>query len=228
MVSENLLQLKARISVITSSCARSEGPVSLLAVSKTKSVSDIEEAIRCGQYMFGENYVQEAVDKIKALTAYPSLEWHYIGRIQKNKIKFLAEYFDWVQTLSDQAEAEKLNMACAKLNKKMNVCIQVNVSDESQKSGLVIPSINALATFIVTSCPYLCLRGLMSIGLATDDTILLRKMFHTMRKEYDSLKSFYPSIDTLSMGMTADMELAIEAGSTMVRVGTAIFGGRDV
>lgn len=202
-------------------------PVRLLAVSKTKSISQIEETIHASQFSFGENYVQEAVEKIQFLNQkYENLEWHYIGRIQKNKIKDLARYFDWVQTIENQEMARQLNSACEKNNKKLNVCIQVNISDESQKGGILMSNINTLADYIAKECSHLCLRGLMTIGLATNDEARLKSMFCQLKSCYDDLKERYVSVDTLSMGMTADMILAIECGSTMVRIGTAIFGSR--
>lgn len=212
--------------------------VRLLAVSKKKSIGDVEEAIHAGQLAFGENYVQEAIEKIDIFNQhqkYPNLEWHYIGRIQKNKIKDLARYFDWVQTIENQETAKKLNQACEKLNKKLNVCIQVNISQESQKTGVILandvgatgwsPLLN-LAKYIVENCPHLCLRGLMTIGLATQDETLLKTMFCQLASCYEDLKKQHVSVDTLSMGMSSDMALAIKCGSTMVRIGTEIFGQR--
>ncbi len=203
--------------------------VCLLAVSKTKSIAEIEEAVHAGQFAFGENYVQEAIEKIQILNQkYKNLEWHYIGKIQTKKINLLAKYFNWVQTIEDQEAAKKLNQACEKLSRKINVCLQVNISDEPQKGGIFMNDVNKLAKYIVEECPYLCLRGLMTIGLATQDEVRLKVMFGQLKSCYDALKERYASVDTLSMGMSNDMALAIECGSTMVRIGTAIFGGRSV
>jgi pyridoxal phosphate enzyme (YggS family) len=221
-IADNLIQIKKEIS----SFEKKNQSVCLLAISKTKSLLEIEEAIGAGQYAFGENYVQEAIVKIQALKKYPQLEWHYIGCIQKNKIKDLAQYFDWVQTLEDQEVAKKLNQACEKIKLKLNVCVQVNISLEPQKGGLGFDEIEILAKYIVEECPWLCLRGLMGVGLATQDGEALRAMFCQLRCFYDDLKNKYSSVDTLSMGMSDDMQLAIACGSTMVRIGTAIFGGR--
>lgn len=216
----NLEKTKKMIRRVSSS-------VCLLAVSKTKSTSQIEEAIHAEQLAFGENYVREAVEKIQILNSkYSNLEWHYIGRIQKNKINPLAHYFDWVQTIESTEVAKKLDQACEKLTKKINVCIQVNISNELQKGGVVISEVNALAQFIVKECPRLCFRGLMTIGLATEDGVCLKTMFCQLKSCYDHLKEQYASVDTLSMGMSDDMALAIECGSTMVRIGSAIFGER--
>ena len=228
-VADNLSQIKNKISTLDNRYQCSLNFTRLLAVSKTKSIAEIEGAIHAGQLAFGENYVQEAIEKIDILNQhqkYSNLEWHYIGRIQKNKINDLARYFDWVQTIEDQETAKKLNQACERLNKKLNVCLQVNISGESQKGGILIHDVNTLATYIVEECPHLCLRGLMTIGLATHDEACLKTMFCQLKSCYDVLKEQYTSIDTLSMGMSSDMALAIECGSTMVRIGTAIFGER--
>lgn len=222
------MTIQGRIDALKKQLSVSEsGMLHLLAVSKTKSIHDIEEAIDAGQCAFGENYVQEAIQKIQVLNQkYTHLEWHYIGRIQNNKIKALAQYFDWVQTLESQASARKLNQACESWGRKMNVCLQVNISQESQKGGVSIVEIDALAAFIVQSCPHLRLRGLMTIGLATQDEARLKVMFCQLRVQYDILREKYLSVDTLSMGMSSDLALAVECGSTMLRIGTGFFGQR--
>lgn len=226
-VIENLTRLKNKIQHLEVMNQCLPNAVHLLAVSKTKSVSEIEEAIAAEQFSFGENYIQEAIEKIPPLNKkFSNLEWHYLGKIQKNKIKDLVQYFDWVQTIEDVRTAEKLNTACEKINKKINVCLQVNVSCEVQKSGAKLNEAPELARYIVEKCPNLCLRGLMAIGLATQDKEALKVLFHQLRCCYEGLKVAYVSIDTLSMGMSADMALAIECGSTMVRIGSAIFGER--
>ncbi|MBP9726052.1 MAG: YggS family pyridoxal phosphate-dependent enzyme [Gammaproteobacteria bacterium] len=234
-ISDNLYKLRDQIFVLEGRHCGRQGSVRLLAVSKTKSIAEIEEAIHVGQYFFGENYVQEAIEKIQALTKYSNLEWHYIGRVQKNKVRSLAQYFDWVQTIETKEVAEKLNQACEKINRKINICLQVNIGCEPQKNGvLLIENVGAagwsplevLAKHIVEKCPFLCLRGLMAIGLDTQDQKLLKQMFSQLRSCYDVLKKQYATVDTLSMGMSSDMALAIACGSTMVRIGTAIFGER--
>lgn len=223
----NLEKLKKMIHQLKAKNHCSLNSVRLLAVSKTKSVMQIEEAIHAGQFAFGENYVQEAIEKIQQLNQqYKNLEWHYIGQVQKNKIAHLANYFDWVQTIENEASAQKLNDECHKVNKKINVCIQVNVSREVQKNGILIEDVSVLAKFIIDKCPQLCLRGLMTIVLNTSDENLLEKMFVEMRACYDTLKVAYASIDTLSMGMSHDWKIAVNCGSTMVRIGSAIFGER--
>lgn len=202
--------------------------VRLLAVSKTQSIAEIEEAIHAGQFAFGENYVQEAIEKIRLINQkYVDLEWHYIGRIQKNKINDLVQYFDWLQTIENTQTAARLNNAREKYQRKLNVCLQVNISDEAQKGGLKLNDVPALAKYVVEECRWLNFRGLMAIGLATEESEALKTMFAQLRCCYEDLQTLYASVDTLSMGMSSDMALAIECGSTMVRVGTAIFGRRE-
>lgn len=221
-ISERLLALKKQFVLFE------KQTVFLIAVSKTRSIEEIEEAIHAGQCVFGENYVQEAIEKIQTLNhKYKDLEWHYIGTVQKNKIALLANNFNWVQTIDNEKTAKKLNDECYKINKKINVCIQVNISCERQKSGALIEDVPTLAKFIVNECPQLCLRGLMTIVLNTRDEDLLRKMFVEMRVYYDTLKVTCASIDTLSMGMSNDWKIAVNCGSTMVRIGSAIFGERE-
>jgi len=226
MISENILAIKKRLSVLVKHRFHAENPVRLLAVSKTTSISDIEAAIHAGQYAFGENYLQEAYQKIEGLKKYNHLEWHYIGKIQKRKIKRLAQYFDWIQTLTSTDEAIKLNAACERLSKKMQVCIQINISHESQKNGIMALGMMDLAEYIVDYCPFLSLRGLMVMGEKTNDHHHLSQMFQQARAHYDRLKMYSSHVDTLSMGMSHDMVTAIESGATMVRIGTAIFGER--
>lgn len=206
---------------------KSENPLHLLVVSKAQSLSSIKQVIDAGHYRFGENYVQEAVQKIEELNKeYKNLEWHYIGRIQANKIKLMAYYFDWVQTLTDEKYAKKLNDQCKKINKTLFVCIQVNISSESQKNGVELDSVFKLAQYISKNCPFLVLKGLMTISLLTEDEAVLNNMFSIMKETYDALRLSYDSIDTLSMGMSHDMNVAIHHGANMLRIGRAIFGER--
>lgn len=226
-IRDNFAHIKKTIFKLEKNYHRDANSVRLLAVSKKKSIADIEEVIHVGHFSFGENYVQEAIEKIRILNRkYLNLEWHYIGRIQKNKISDLVQYFNWVQTIENQETAKKLNQVCEKLNRKLNVCLQVNISHEPQKGGVFISDVNMLAQYIVEYCPHLCLRGLMTIGSVTQDDARLKTMFCQLKSSYDVLKAQYTSVDTLSMGMSSDMALAIGCGSTMVRVGTAIFGER--
>ncbi|MCD8525274.1 MAG: YggS family pyridoxal phosphate-dependent enzyme [Gammaproteobacteria bacterium] len=226
MISDNIREIKERLFVLAKHRFHSEDPVTLLAVSKTRSISDIEAAIQAGQCAFGENYLQEAYQKIEKLKKYRHLEWHYIGKIQKRKINRLAQYFDWIQTLTSEDEATKLNAACEKLSKKIQVCLQVNISNESQKNGMMALGIIDLANYIIACCPFLSLRGLMVMGGKTNDHHHLSQIFQQARTHYDRLKMNASHVDTLSMGMSHDMVTAIESGATMVRIGTAIFGER--
>lgn len=226
---DSLIRVQQQIAMFEKQFNRRENSIRLLAVTKDKSIVDIEKIILAGQTVFGENYVKEAIAKIKVLNQkYRHLEWHYLGKLQKNKIKDIAKYFDWVQTLDNEEAARKLNTACEKLNKIMQVCIQVNVSEEPQKGGVSLSEVRRLSAYIVNVCPFLQLRGSMTIALATHNTLLLKKMFNEMKKNYDNLEVDYVGVDTLSMGMSNDMAVAIECGSTMVRVGTAIFGEKRV
>jgi PLP dependent protein len=207
-IAENLQVVKARI-----------GPrptVTLLAVSKGHGVERVREAVAAGQNAFGENYVQDALAKIEAL---PQLEWHLIGPLQSNKTRLAAERFDWVQSVDRAKIARRLSDHRPVHRPPLNVLIQVNVSGEATKGGVMPEEVEALAA-AMARMPRLRLRGLMAIpapGAHGD--------FQTMRSLYDGLRGAY-GLDTLSMGMSDDLEAAIAAGSTMVRVGTAIFGQR--
>lgn len=226
------MSIKQQIQSIYEQIAESEqryhrqGQVKLLAVSKTKPLSAIEQAYHAGQRLFGENYVQEAVDKIKAAAqahwCEQPLEWHFIGPLQSNKTRLVAENFDWVQTVDRAKIAQRLNDQRPLHIPALNICIQVNISHEESKSGIELGELRTLAE-LVSQLPNLRLRGLMTIGTRgkADDEFL------QMQQAFNDLKNDYPEIDTLSMGMTADMAQAIEYGSTLVRIGTAIFGERD-
>lgn len=214
MIKNNLQKVLSKINSLNPE-------VQLLAVSKTKPTSAILEAYAAGQRAFGENYVQDAIEKIKALDEY-NLEWHFIGKVQSNKTKHVAEYFDWVQTVADEKIAKRLN----EHGKPLNICIQVNISQEPQKAGVCYEAIDELAKTI-NALPNLTLRGLMAIAENTKDEASVKQSFMELNNKYLALKESYSTVDTLSMGMTNDMELAIECGSTMVRVGTAIFGKRE-
>lgn len=213
---ENLQGVKARLAHAAREAGRDPESVTLLAVSKTHSVDLIAQAHAAGQRAFGENYVQEAIRKMDAL---PSLEWHLIGALQSNKSRLAAERFDWVQTIDRIKIAQRLSEQRPAHLPPLNVLIEVNVSGETTKSGVAVKEVTALAAK-VAALPRLRLRGLMAIPApgATAD-------FSTMKLLYDELKPRF-GFDTLSMGMSDDMEDAIAAGATMVRIGTAIFGQR--
>lgn len=223
-ISENLSRIQQQIEQISAEYQREN--VRLLAVSKTKPVQAIEEAIRAGQCAFGENYVQEGVEKIAYFSGNKSLEWHFIGPLQSNKSRLVAEHFDWIQTVDRFKIAERLNDQRPEHLPPLNVLIQINISDESSKSGIQPEEMFSLAEKI-TQFPRLKLRGLMAIpkpeSKPEQQKIALRKM----KDLFNRLQQQFESVDTLSMGMSDDMASAIECGSTMVRIGTAIFGERN-
>ncbi|GAA0789328.1 YggS family pyridoxal phosphate enzyme [Shewanella aestuarii] len=201
--------------------------IKLLAVSKTKPNSDIIEAYQAGQRLFGENYVQEGEQKISELSAkYPDIEWHFIGPLQSNKTKIVAQHFDWMHTLSRLKIAQRLNEQRPDHQSPLQVCIQVNISQEDTKSGIDADEVMALATQI-NQMPKLTLRGVMAIPTATDDIQVQQDEFSKLQRIYQNLQQHFENIDTLSMGMSGDLDVAIANGSTMVRIGSAIFGDRS-
>ncbi len=198
--------------------------IGLLAVSKTFPAERVREAARAGQLAFGENYVQEGLAKIAALSD-PGLEWHFIGPLQSNKTRPVAEHFAWVHGIERLKIAERLSEARGAERPPLQVCVQVNVSGEAGKSG-VSPGDTAALARAVATLPNLRLRGLMAIPEPTDDVALARRRFATLRELRDALNAAGLTLDTLSMGMSHDLEAAILEGATIVRVGTAIFGER--
>lgn len=198
--------------------------VQLLAVSKTKPVNDIEQAIACGQRAFGENYVQEGVDKIQHFNN-PALSWHFIGPLQSNKTKAVAQNFDWIHTIDRLKIARRLNEQRPPHMAPLNICIQINISGEPNKSGIAPAQLNELARQI-SQLGQLNLRGIMTIGHKSDDVELIASEFLQMNQLFETLKQEFATVDTLSMGMSSDLELAIKHGSTLVRIGSAIFGQR--
>jgi len=196
----------------------------MVAVSKTFAADAVREAAAAGQSDFGENYVTEGVDKIGELRAL-GLTWHYIGPIQSNKTRLIAENFDWVHSVDREKIATRLSQARGAGRKELQVCLQVNVSGEASKSGTSPAEVAALARK-VADLPGLKLRGLMAIPEPSSDVRLQRSRFAQLRALRDELNRDGLGLDTLSMGMSADMEAAIAEGATMVRVGTAIFGER--
>ena len=204
---------------------RTGSPVTLVAVSKAQSVQAIREAYAAGQTQFAESYVQEALEKMAQLTDL-AIEWHFIGPVQSNKTRALAESFAWVHSVEREKIARRLAEARPANAPPLNVCLQVNISGEATKHGVAPSEVEDLAR-AVRELPRLRLRGLMTIaepGLPETET---RRQFRALRELFDGLKKYGRTVDTLSMGMTQDMELAIDEGSTMVRVGTAIFGARE-
>ncbi|MDB5905654.1 MAG: YggS family pyridoxal phosphate-dependent enzyme [Betaproteobacteria bacterium] len=220
-----LQAVRARIERALLTAGRRTGDVSLLAVSKTFPESYIEDALNAGQKAFGESYVQEAVKKITHL-ARLSPEWHFIGPIQSNKTALIAGHFDWVHSIEREKVAARLNAARADDLPPLNVCIQVNVSGEDSKSGVAPGQERELARAIA-SLPRLRLRGLMAIPEPTADVARQRRRYALLREMKDALNAEGHALDTLSMGMSDDLEAAIAEGATIVRVGTAIFGTRE-
>ena len=224
-IASNLQAVHERIARAAAAAGRHAGEVALVAVSKTFPSTRIAEAHAAGQRAFGENHLQEAVEKI-TLFAHLPLEWHFIGPIQSNKTRPLAEQFQWVHSVERGKIAQRLNDARPEGLPPLNVCIQVNVSGEASKSGVELGEEAKLAEAIAR-LPRLKLRGLMAIPEPTSDTALQRRRFALLRELKDKLISRGHALDTLSMCMSDDLEAAIMEGATLVRVGTAIFGRRS-
>ena len=228
-IPQQLQQIHQQIEQACHAVGREQSAVKLLAVSKTKPVEDILIAHATGQVAFGENYVQEGVEKIQYCQQHDvSLEWHFIGPLQSNKTRLVAEYFDWMQTLERAKIADRLNEQRSPYKAPLNVLIQINISQEASKSGIQPCDMLTLAKHI-ENLPHLRMRGLMAIPEPTDDVAQQEQTFCQMKTLFEQLQQALPNaqIDTLSMGMTDDMQSAIKCGSTMVRIGTAIFGKRD-
>lgn len=227
-IAHNLAQVRDKISAAATVCGRSSEEVTLLAVSKTKPASAIAEAIDAGQRMFGENYVQEGVEKIRhfRVKGTADLQWHFIGPLQSNKSRLVAEHFDWCHTVDRLRIASRLSEQRPAEMPPLNVLIQINISDENSKSGIALEELEQLADQ-VAMLPGLRLRGLMAIPAPESDYDRQFAVARQMAVAFEALKTRFPTVDTLSLGMTDDMAAAIAAGSTMVRIGTAIFGARD-
>ena len=223
-IARNLQDVRARIATACQLAGRNVEEVTLLAVSKTFGAEAVRTAAAAGQRAFGENYVQEGIDKIAQLRDL-ALEWHCIGPLQSNKTRPVANAFDWVHGIDRLKIAERLSAQRDVHLPPLNVCIQVNVSGEDSKSGVAPDEVAALAQ-AVAGLPGLRLRGLMCIPEPTEDTALLRERFAVLRRLRDELVAAGLELDTLSMGMSHDIEPAIAEGATIVRVGTAIFGER--
>lgn len=224
-IENNLIEISQKIRQAEQRFNRPTGSVCLLAVSKTKPVEQIRAAHAAGQRAFGENYVQEALEKIVACEEL-AIEWHYIGPIQSNKTKDLANQFHWVHTVDREKIARRLNDQRAADLPQLNICIQVNISEENSKSGCTPEQAFDLAQHI-QAFERLNLRGLMAIPAATDNPEDQHAAFAALKNLFETInQQLGLSMDTLSMGMSNDMEAAIAEGSTMVRIGTAIFGAR--
>ncbi len=223
-ISGRLQNLALRIARAAEAVGREPAGVRLLAVSKTWPADSVREAAAAGQRAFGENYVQEGVAKVEALAGL-GLEWHFIGPLQSNKTRLVANSFAWVHSIDRLKIAERLSEQRDVHLPPLEVCIQVNVSGEASKSGVAPDDLPELAR-AVAALPRLRLRGLMAIPEPTSDVALQRARFASLRQLREQLNAGGLQLDTLSMGMSDDLEAAIAEGSTMVRVGTAIFGGR--
>ena len=233
-ISDRLQRVQQRIATAARAAGRDPTAVSLLAVSKTWGLDAVREAAAAGQRAFGENYVQEGVDKIEALRAMgpdervpgePGLEWHFIGPLQSNKTRRVANAFDWVHSIDRLKIAERLADQRAADLAPLKVCIQVNVSAEDSKSGVAPAQLGVLVR-AVAALPRLQLRGLMCIPEPSADPAVLRARFALLRELQAELVADGLVLDTLSMGMSQDIELAVAEGATIVRVGSAIFGDR--
>ena len=224
----NLQAVREAIAQAALEARRPPGDVTLLAVSKTFGAEAVLDAARAGQTAFGENYLQEALDKIAAVRlALPqgALAWHFIGPIQSNKTRPIAEHFDWVHTVEREKIAARLSEQRPAGLPDLNICLQVNISGEASKSGVAPADLPALAR-AVAQLPHLRLRGLMAIPEPETDLALQRLAFAQLRALYEQLKADGLALDTLSMGMSADLRAAVLEGATIVRVGSAIFGSR--
>jgi PLP dependent protein len=230
-IEQNLAAVHQRIQLSCHKAGRNSDAVVLLAVSKTVSPETIRLAIAAGQRDFGENYIAEGVEKIAALTpetAQYGLQWHCIGPVQSNKTRLVAQHFDWVHTLDRLKTAQRLNDQRPHDAKRLQVCIQVNIDGSPSKSGIAPSDAVALAQE-VARLPRLQLRGIMAIPDQMDvaiNNIAVQAIYTPAKAVFDHLNALDFGLDTLSIGMSADLEAAIQAGSTMVRVGSAIFGSR--
>ncbi|MEJ6120278.1 YggS family pyridoxal phosphate-dependent enzyme [Vibrio sp. 2-Bac 85] len=227
-ISNNIEAVEQKIAQASIKAMR-EGEVQLLAVSKTKPVSLIKQAFAQGLSHFGENYVQESIEKIQQIKQDSEFDrpifWYFIGPLQSNKTRPVAENFDWVQSVDRLKIAERLNQQRPVDMPRLNICLQVNISGEESKSGTTLSQVIELAEQ-VQGLPRLKLRGIMAIPQNSDDPKIIEQQFTALHDIYQTLQQQYPDIDTLSMGMSGDLESAIACGSTMVRIGTDIFGAR--
>lgn len=223
-IAERLKSALERLRQTAVDANREPNSVQLLAVSKTKPVSDIVIAYEAGQRMFGENYVQEGVEKVQELQSLSDIEWHFIGPLQSNKTRLVADHFDWVESIDRLKIAKRLNDQRTP-HKKLQVCIQVNIDNEASKAGVEVSEVETLANSI-EKLPNLELRGLMAIPAANQSIEAQTQSFTLMNDLFNKLQSNHSKIDTLSIGMSNDMEVAVHCGSTLVRIGTAIFGQR--
>jgi len=222
-IADRLEQVWSRITQAANAAGRDPASIKLLAVSKTQPVAKLQAALAAGQTAFGESYLQDALPKIEAIGE--RAEWHFVGPIQSNKTRQIAANFDWVHSVDRIKIAQRLNEQRPKELTPLNVCLQVNTSAEAAKAGIPPADILALAE-AVNKLPHLRLRGLMAIPAREQDPTRQRQPFHELRRLFEQLNAEGFNLDTLSMGMSSDMEAAIAEGATLVRIGTAIFGPR--
>jgi len=222
---ENLKNIQSQMIQFEQQYKRLHDSVQLMAVSKKKPVKAIEQAYQAGQRIFGESYVQEAVEKIHDLTHLKDIQWHFIGPIQSNKTRDIAAHFAWVHSVDRLKIMQRLNDQRDNNLPPINICLQVNIDNEASKSGFIADEIMDVAKQAM-EMPQLTLRGLMAIPKPSDDFLAQRHSFKRVKVLFDQLQALSDTVDTLSMGMSGDLEAAIAEGSTMVRVGTAIFGQR--
>lgn len=228
LISDNLQVVRADLSACANKFERDSKNITLLAVSKTFAADAVLEAARHGQVCFGENYLQEAIEKmqeVRHLAPELQLEWHFIGPIQSNKTRQIAENFNWVHAVDREKIAQRLSDQRPPGLAAINICLQVNISAEQSKSGVAPEQVLPLA-LAVAAMPGVRLRGLMAVPEASDDVATQRAAFAQVRKLQESLLEQGMQLDTLSMGMSGDMHAAIAEGSTMLRIGSAIFGKR--
>ena len=224
---ENLVGVRERISTCCHACGRDPEGVTLLAVSKTRPAQDLRSAYGAGQRHFGENYLQEALAKQEEVSDL-DIEWHFIGPLQSNKTRAVAEHFHWVHSVERLKIAQRLSAQRPADLPPLNLCLQVNIDGEASKSGVAPSEVEALA-HAVAELPNIRLRGLMAIPAPQEEAAAQRRPFAAMAELLQRLRAQLPDqpLDTLSMGMSGDMEVAIECGATMVRIGTDIFGARE-
>ncbi|GHE20930.1 YggS family pyridoxal phosphate-dependent enzyme [Halomonas urumqiensis] len=227
-IGESLAAARQRLTQALAAAGRPAESARLLAVSKTKPSALMRDAWHHGQRDFGENYVQEALDKQHQLADLEDIVWHFIGPLQSNKTRDVAEHFDWVHSVDREKIARRLNDQRPATLDKLNICLQVNISNEVSKSGVSLEALPELVERVL-EMPNLCLRGLMAIPAPSSTLAEQREPFARLNHTLMSLQERFPeaSLDTLSMGMTSDLEAAVLEGATLVRLGTAIFGERD-
>jgi PLP dependent protein len=227
-IKENLLRIKQTIADTAKRAGRAPEEIRLMAVSKTRTADEVRKAYEAGQRLFGENRVKEGADKFRDLPE--DIELHLIGHLQRNKVKHSIPVYSWVESIDKFETAEELNKRCEKEHLGKKILLEINTSGEDTKNGFILEDkARACLDSILASCPALEMRGLMTIAPFTDNENRVRSSFSSLRELFEKLKGEYKelNLDTVSMGMSSDYQLAIEEGSTLVRVGTAIFGKRE-